>query len=40
MFPKPDPYILHVKAQEDSWQSARRLMAKLNKSRGKAQEDS
>jgi len=40
MFPKPESYILHVKAQEDSWQSSRRLMAKLKKTHGKAHEDS
>jgi len=30
----------HGKAQEDSWQSSRRLMTKLKKSHGKAQDDS
>ena len=40
LFPKPHPYILHVKGQEYSWQSSRILMAKFKKTRGKALEDS
>jgi len=30
----------HGKAEQDSWQSSRRLVAKFKKTRGKAQEDS
>jgi len=30
---------IHGKAQEDSWQSSRRLKAEIKKTHGKAQED-